>query len=73
MWAPVVVMLYALGGPSADIVGDQVYRTRDGCQAAVAKMVPAALEPEDKASFEQGYQQYMCVRITGADMFQKAQ
>ncbi len=73
MWAPVVVMLYALGGPSADVVGDEIYRTKEACQTAMAKMVPATLEPEDKTSFEQGYQQYMCVRISGSEMFQRAQ
>ncbi len=73
MWAPVVVMLYALGGPSADIVGDDIYKTKEACQAAMARAVPATLEQEDKTSFEQGYQQYMCIRITGAEVFQKAQ
>ncbi|MCB5176463.1 MULTISPECIES: hypothetical protein [Microvirga] len=73
MWAPVVVMLYALNGPTALVVGDEIHKTKEACEAAVAKAVPDQLDQEGKASYEQGYRHFVCVRITGSDIFQKVQ
>jgi len=72
MWAPVAVMLYALNGPTAGVIGDEIHKTKEACQAAIAKAVPASLDQETKIAYEQGYRHFICVRITGADVFENA-
>ncbi|HZH51050.1 MAG TPA: hypothetical protein VEZ16_04125 [Microvirga sp.] len=72
MWAPVALMLYALNGPTAAVVGDEIHKTKEACEAAIAKAVPAELDAETRTAYEQGYRHFVCIRITGADVFQNA-
>ena len=64
MWVAVVVMLGLLTGPEAiPITEAGTFTSEAACQAAIARAVPATLDPEARAGFERGERRYVCVKV----------
>ena len=72
MWAIVIIALHALTGPQVRVVtkpeGQQhVYASQAACETALKADVPAKIKDKALKQYEDGYRQYACVRISGAD------
>ncbi|HQS11413.1 MAG: hypothetical protein B7X99_15725 [Rhizobiales bacterium 17-65-6] len=73
MWAIAVILLSALSGPEAHVVTKAgLFTSEDSCKAGLAAGVPARLEGEAVQQFKDGYRRFVCVRVGGADLFQRA-
>lgn len=73
MWAILVLTLHAFTGIEGHTAYDLgIFKTEDGCKAALAKAVPATLKPDDLRGFNDGYIRYACVRIVHAELFFEA-
>lgn len=71
MWAIVVVTLGLLTGPQTFVVTDAgTFPDKAKCETAMSEGLRTGLDndPELKAAYQDGYRQYVCVRVeeTGA-------
>ena len=63
-WAIVVVMLHGLSGPQTFVITDAgTFASKTACQAKIAAAVPSTLTPANKQEWQDGYRQYLCVRV----------
>ncbi|MFG1461507.1 hypothetical protein V5F77_01295 [Xanthobacter sp. DSM 24535] len=73
MWAVAVILLHALSGPDTHVVSQAgVFASEESCKAGLAVGVPSKLEGEALQQYKDGYRRYVCVRVGGADLFQRA-
>lgn len=69
MWNIIVVLSGLLTGPEAYAVTDAgIFKTEENCKAAIAEAVGSKLDGEAKQQYEEGYRQFVCVRIQGTGM-----
>ncbi|MEJ0026068.1 MAG: hypothetical protein WDN01_08585 [Rhizomicrobium sp.] len=66
MWTIAIVLVGMLTGPQVFVVPEAgTFKDKAACQAGIAASVPAKLEPGAKKEWQDGYRQYVCVRVHG--------
>lgn len=64
LWAIVIIMLHGLNGPQSSVmINTGPFENRAACEAKIAESVPAKLDAKAKAEWEEGYRQFVCVRV----------
>jgi hypothetical protein len=64
MWSIVAVFIAVFSGAEAFAVTDLgVFKTEQGCKAALATAVTTELNAEAEAEYEDGYRRFICVRV----------
>ncbi|MCE9648964.1 MAG: hypothetical protein K8R18_04980 [Parvibaculum sp.] len=68
MWVIVVVLVGFITGPEIHAITDAgTFETKSACEDAMKTGVETQLDAKSKPEYEEGYRQYVCVRIQGAD------
>lgn len=65
IWAIAVIVIGMLAGPQVRVATDQRFDSKATCEAGIAASVPAKLDAGAKREWEDGYRQYVCVRLRG--------
>lgn len=69
MWTIVAVLSGLLTGPEIYAITDAgIFKREDACKAAITEAVGSKLDAEIKQQYENGYRQFVCVRVHGAEM-----
>lgn len=69
MWTIIAVLSGLLTGPESYAVTDAgLFKTEESCKAAITAAVDAKLDKETKQQYDDGYRQFVCVRVHGTDI-----
>lgn len=64
MWSIVAVFIAVFSGVEAFAVSDiGLFKTEEGCKAALASAVTTELNAEAEAQYNEGYRRFICVRV----------